>query len=76
MIYSIIFFIVYNLKPGQRLSVSKFDNLWEEVLVDGSENLLTEILTRGELKVTDLIRAFLAMPISAPEFFSITVSWR
>ena len=56
-----IFFIVYNLRPSQRLNVSEFDNLWEEVLEDGYENLLTEILVRGELKVTDLMKAFLAI---------------
>lgn len=56
-----IFFMVYNLRPSQRLSVSEFDNLWEEVLVDGYENLLTEILVRGELKVTDMMKAFLAI---------------
>ena len=56
-----IFFIVYNLKPKQCLSVAEFEKLWEEVLVDGCENLLTEILVRGELKVTDLMKAFLAI---------------
>lgn len=56
-----IFFIVYQLRPNQRLSVPEFDSLWEEVLVDGYENLLTEILVRGELKITDLMKAFAAI---------------
>lgn len=56
-----IFFIVYNLRPKQRLSVSEFQKLWEEVLADGYENLFTEILVRGELQVTDFMKTFLAI---------------
>lgn len=54
-----IFFLVYSLVPKQTLSVSEFGRLWEEVVSDGCENLLTELLVRGEVRVTDLFRTFL-----------------
>ena len=53
-----IFFLVHSLRMKQKLSVSEFDRLWEEALADGLENLLAEILARGDLKVSDLFRAF------------------
>ena len=56
-----IFFIAYSLRPSQVLDPLEFEKLWEEVTTDGRENLLTEILVRGELKLHDLFRGFQAI---------------
>lgn len=53
-----VFYIVYSLKPSQVLEPTEFERLWEEVVSEGYENLLTEILVRGELKLQDLFRGF------------------
>ena len=53
-----IFFVVYSLRPNQVLSPLEFEELWEEVTVDGYEHLLTEILVRGELNLQDMFRGF------------------
>ena len=53
-----IFFVVYNLRPSQVLDPVEFENLWEEVTNDGYEHLLTEILVRGELRLSDMFRGF------------------
>lgn len=54
-----IFFLVYSLVPKQILSVTEFGKLWEEVVSDECENLLTELLVRGEVRVSDLFNTFL-----------------
>lgn len=53
-----IFFLVYSLQSNQILSNSDFEKLWAESLMDGCENLLTEILVRGGLRVTDPFKMF------------------
>ena len=53
-----IFFIVYSLKPSQVLDPTEFERLWEEVTNEGHDNLLTEILVRGELRLHDLFKGF------------------
>ena len=53
-----IFFVVYSLRPNQVLSPSEFEELWEEVTVDGYEHLLTEILVRGGLSLQDMFKGF------------------
>ena len=53
-----IFFIAYDLKPSQVLEPIVFERLWEEVVRENRENLLTEILVRGELKLRDLFKGF------------------
>jgi hypothetical protein len=53
-----IFFVVYSLRPNQVLSPLEFEELWEEVTVDGYEHLLTEILVRGELNLQDMFKRF------------------
>jgi hypothetical protein len=53
-----VFFIVYSLRPSQVLDPTEFERLWEEATNDGYDNLLTEILVRGELKLHDLFKGF------------------
>lgn len=53
-----IFFVVYGLRPNQVLSPSDFEDLWEEVSIDGYEHLLTEILVRGELSLQNMFKGF------------------
>jgi hypothetical protein len=53
-----IFFLVHGLQSNQVLSVPDFERLWAESLMDGCENLLTEILVRGGLRVTDPFKTF------------------
>jgi hypothetical protein len=53
-----IFFIAYDLKPSQVLEPIVFERLWEEVVRENHENLLTEILVRGELKLRDSFKGF------------------
>ena len=53
-----VFFIVNNLKPSQVLEPTEFERLWEESVSEGYENLLTEILVRGELKLQNLFKGF------------------
>ena len=56
-----IFFLAYSLRPSQVLDPIEFERLWEEVTTDGRDNLLTEILVRGELKLHDLFKGFQAI---------------
>ena len=51
-----IFYVVYSRRPSQVLEPTKFENLWEEVRNDGYEHLMTEILGRGELKLSDMFK--------------------
>ena len=53
-----IFFVVYSVKPSQVLEPVEFENLWEEVTDDGYEHLLTEILVRGELQLSNMFKGF------------------
>lgn len=43
------------------LSTTNFERLWEEALLDGCENLVTKILVRGDLRVSDLLQTFQAI---------------
>lgn len=54
-----IFFMVYSLRPSQVLEPPEFERLWEEIMNDDYEHLLTEILVRGEVKLKDLFKGFL-----------------
>lgn len=56
-----IFFLAYSLRQSQVLDPVEFEKLWEEVTADGRENLLTEILVRGELRLHDLFKGFQAI---------------
>ena len=56
-----VFFIVYGLRSSQVLDPTEFERLWEETVNDGRENLLTEILVRGELRLNDLFKGFQAI---------------
>ena len=53
-----IFFLIHGLQPNQVLNIPDFERLWTESLMDGCENLLTEILVRGGLRVIDPFKAF------------------
>lgn len=53
-----IFFLVYSLQSNQVLIVPDFERLWAKSLMDGCENLLTEIIVRGELRVSDPFKVF------------------
>ena len=53
-----IFLIVYGLRSSQVLESTEFERLWEEAVSEGHEDLLTEILVRGELKLQDLFKGF------------------
>ena len=53
-----IFYVVYSLRPSQVLEPVEFENLWEEITKDGFEHLLTEIMVRGELKLSDMFKGF------------------
>lgn len=48
----------YSLRPSQVLEPSKFENLWEETTNDGQEHLLTKMLARGELTLSDMFKGF------------------
>ena len=53
-----IFFVAYSLRQSQVLDPIEFERLWEEVNRDGHENLLTEILVRGEIRLQNLLKGF------------------
>ena len=53
-----IFFMAYDLKPSQVFEPIEFERLWEASVKENHENLLTEILVRGELKLRDLFKGF------------------
>jgi hypothetical protein len=53
-----VFFLLVNVQPETTLTHRQFERIWTKAVNYGKENLLAEILVRGELNVEDPVKAY------------------
>jgi hypothetical protein len=56
-----LFLFLYDYRPGQTLSQTEFEDLWNRMEILGKENLLVEMLCRNVLKLSDPLAAVILM---------------
>jgi hypothetical protein len=56
-----LFLFLYDYRPGQTLSPTEFEDLWNRMEVLDKENLLVEMLCRNVLKLSDPLAAVILM---------------